>query len=171
MCRIFYTFVDISDAFAPKRKHKICSHAAYGLLKKCALKCGFDVSDFEIIRNEHGKPYLKNSEFFFNISHSDDFVCLVISDREVGIDTQRVGDVNPDVVKRFLKKESLGELENTYLWTDYEAIGKYFGVGIPHSIELVPSIAIDHFRVGDFCISLCREFEDVPHAPETISVK
>ena len=38
------------------------------LLKKVLKKEG--IKDIEIIYNDYGKPYLKNKELYFNISHS-----------------------------------------------------------------------------------------------------
>lgn len=172
MCRVFYTFVDINDDLSPKEKRKISSDIAYKLLFKGAKLCGFDICEQTIIRSENGKPYVKNGAFFFSISHSDEFVCVAISDHEVGIDTQKIGDVSDEVVRRFVKKQPGSAVENTYFWTDYEAVGKYFGVGIPHSLELSSDMQILRFQCQNYCISVCLSKGEECLPPEgIISIK
>ena len=46
------------------------------------------VTNAEIDYNEHGKPYLKNNELYFNISHDKNTTALVTSDKEIGVDLQ-----------------------------------------------------------------------------------
>ncbi len=161
MCRLFYTLVDTYGAKDSKEKRKITSQAAHTYLKTCAKACGFEAVDLELFKNEHGKPYLKNSEFYFNISHCGEFICIAISEYEIGVDVERIGNVKPQIIERFLKKNPSDDLENTYLWTDYESIGKYYGTGIPHQHVLGKDMAIDRFQCGDFCISLCHQADDI----------
>ena len=42
----------------------------------------------EIKKNEYGKPYLLNNEFYFNISHSNEITAIAISNSNVGIDIE-----------------------------------------------------------------------------------
>ena len=172
MCRVFYKFLDFDKGLFPKEKRRISKVAAYDLLFAAAGLLGYDIDETEIARSEKGKPYLKNGAFYFSISHCKNFVCVALSDSEIGIDAQGIGDVDPKVVERFMKKTPTDDISNTYLWTDYEAIGKYFGVGIPHSIACGDDTRISRFRVENFCISVCHTAKDVCECPETIiSVK
>lgn len=172
MCRVFYKFVDFDKGISPKEKRRISKTAAYDLLFSAAKLLGYVIDETEIVRSEKGKPYVKNGALYFSISHCQNFVCVALSDSEIGIDAQGIGDVDPKIVERFMKKTPMDDISNTYLWTDYEAIGKYFGVGIPHSIACGDDIRVSRFRVEDFCISVCHTVKDICESPETIiSVK
>ena len=172
MCRVFYSFIDFDDNISHKEKRRQNSLAAYKLLYAAAKICGYDTAELEIVKNEKGKPYVKSGAFFFSISHCDSFVCVALSQYEIGIDTQKVGDVSDKVIERFLKEKPVDKLTNTYLWTDYEAIGKYFGVGIPHSVGLDINNRITRLKCGEYCISVCHNVKDECHLwQDIISVK
>lgn len=87
---------------------------------------------------ENGKPYLKDSELHFSLSHSGDYILLAVSDQEIGADIQE--KQSKDVVKlanRFFAPEEaqyLGilplESQRDYfyhLWTAKEACTKLLG--------------------------------------------
>mgnify|MGYP002627143101 CR=1 FL=1 len=59
-----------------------------------------NISD-EIIYNEYGKPYLKNSNLYFNLSDSKGVSACVISDKEVGIDIEKLRKTNLNVIDKF----------------------------------------------------------------------
>ena len=160
MCRVFYTYIDNCDSISSKDKRRQSSLAAYKLLSEAAKLCGYDCTELNIIRSEKGKPYVENGEFYFSISHCDSFVCVAISQYEVGIDAQRIGDVSDKVIERFLKEKPLDDIFNTYLWTDFEAVGKYFGVGIPHCLVLDTNARITHLKCGEYCVSVCHNATD-----------
>lgn len=42
----------------------------------------------EILRDAYGKPYLKDEKLHFNVSHSGDYLAIVISEQPVGVDIQ-----------------------------------------------------------------------------------
>ena len=101
-----------------------------------------------IVRNEKGKPYFEDKGLpYFNISHSGDYLVVVVSDVEVGIDIQEVGDNferSLKTARRFFSKEEAEEIEriaeevsaevaNEYffrLWTRKESYGKCLGAGV-----------------------------------------
>src|SRR5690554_797379 len=58
--------------------------------------------------NNYGKPYLKDwDEFHFNISHSGKWVVCAISNKPVGIDVERIKDLNIKIADRFFSKEEV----------------------------------------------------------------
>lgn len=82
---------------------------------------------------EHAKPYF-DGNIDFNISHSGDIVCCVISDTaKVGIDIELQREVKPATLKKFLT-DAAGSSENKTaknnkhqffnIWTKNEAIIK-----------------------------------------------
>lgn len=117
-------------------------------------------SELNIGHMESGKPYLMavdeklgNSEyfepdsFFFNISHSGNYVALVWdSHSEVGIDIEDVsrGHKSLSLAKRFFSQEEMDYLlgleeqkvseEFIRLWCRKESYGKMVGTGLSESI-------------------------------------
>ena len=64
--------------------------------------------DHEILTSPQGKPYIKDMEdFFFNLSHSGDMAVIAVSDREVGVDIQKLKHFNDSLVDHVFNKEDL----------------------------------------------------------------
>ncbi|HHX18400.1 MAG TPA: 4'-phosphopantetheinyl transferase superfamily protein [Clostridium sp.] len=83
------------------------------------------INNDEIIfkTNEFGKPYLKDhDEFHFNISHSGKWIVCVVSDKPVGIDVEKIKDLDIKIADRFFSKE---EVEDLYKTKESERL-KYF---------------------------------------------
>lgn len=88
---------------------------------------------------EGGKPYFKNSPWYFNISHSGDYVICVLSRGEVGADIQlhRAGEAMK-LAERFFSPEEIRALKQAEderslffrLWARKEACGKLTGEGL-----------------------------------------
>ena len=103
---------------------------------------------FEIA--EHGKPYAKNLNIEFNISHSADMVICVVDTRPVGVDIEKIRPVDLNTAKRiFIEEETryvFGFIPDTEdynhylndvvlqrffeLWTRKESYGKLVGTGL-----------------------------------------
>lgn len=118
------------------------------LIKKACFDFGISYEDTEIVFNEYGKPYFKNSKYFFNTAHSGKYAICVISDKEVGIDIEEIKDFKDKVAKRYFtsKENQYIELSNEKvdlfyrLWTFKESYVKCLGKGLSiplNSIELV----------------------------------
>ena len=75
-----------------RRQDKIRTLVGEVLIRMIACeKLNLRNDDIVFYKNPYGKPYLKsNQEFYFNISHSGDFVVAAIDNGEVGIDTEQV---------------------------------------------------------------------------------
>lgn len=98
--------------------------------------------DVEYEYNEYKKPYIKGKEnFFFNISHSGDFVCAAFDDEEIGIDVEKIDKMHyEDIAERFFAKEEyewLIKQDVSYrincfykLWTLKESYVKLKGRGL-----------------------------------------
>ncbi len=88
--------------------------------------------DLEISFLKNGKPYLKNNNIFFNISHSKNLVVAIFYDNNCGIDIQLISEYNKNIIKKnFHKKEIFNFTNNNkntcidYKDTDYNAIKKH----------------------------------------------
>jgi 4'-phosphopantetheinyl transferase len=102
--------------------------------------------DFEICREKNGKPYIKNHPFFYNISHSGDYVFCAVSDSEIGADIQKKSKTDYNkLAERFFSEEeaaAVNGLEDICqknelfyrLWCRKEALGKLSGEGIASSV-------------------------------------
>jgi 4'-phosphopantetheinyl transferase len=76
-----------------------------GYLKK-------DMRDLKFDFQEHGKPFLPDSELRFNLSHTTDLIACSFSLREVGIDVERVEPKRPWalIAKRFFTSDEVDYL-------------------------------------------------------------
>lgn len=98
----------------------------------------------------HGKPYVKNLDVEFNISHSDEMVVCAISDNSVGIDIEKVRPISVNILRRvctdvdlkyiFGDTVTINNIPDNFndkqlcrfyeVWTAKEAYFKYIGTGI-----------------------------------------
>ena len=83
----------------------------HNLLEKENIK----YEEQQFIINEYGKPYINNKRLFFNISHSYDYVITIISDKEIGIDIEKIRKTNLNTIDIFAtqkEKEYILSSEN-----------------------------------------------------------
>lgn len=95
--------------------------------------------DKQLVYNEKGKPFLASGKKYFNISHSGDYVVLVIADCDVGIDIEKIRTYHEAIVKKVFNTKQKAELLTkegdernksfTRIWTECEAILKLKGIG------------------------------------------
>jgi len=144
----------ISDFFSYKDSQRTLIGdllARYIICKKYNMKN----TDIIFFKNEYGKPFLKNyPHFYFNISHSKDYVVCAVSDMPIGIDIELVKNINLNVAKRFFSASEYNylltqpkeeQLDYFYkLWTLKESYIKAVGKGL--SIPL-----------NSFSINICND--------------
>lgn len=127
-----------ADRFVQKRD-KMLSIGAEILLKRALFDCG--IEDFSLKYGESGKPYLADNAVFFNLSHSENTVICAVSEREIGVDAEKVGEVDLEIARRFFHRDEFELLENLptneekremffRLWTLKESFVKALGKGI-----------------------------------------
>ena len=86
--------------------------------------------------DEYGKPY--GEEVEFNFSHSGQIAVCGISNSPLGVDVEKIRDVNFDVAKRNFSKKEYEKLlssqnpEETFfeLWVKKESYAKALGIGL-----------------------------------------
>ena len=99
--------------------------------------------------NKRGKPELDNN--FISITHSFDYSGIILSDRKVGIDIEKLRPSILKISKKFINQHEInliGELsiENlTKVWTIKEAIFKAFGFS---GIDFKKNIIIESINTG-----------------------
>ena len=92
--------------------------------------CGKNMDIKKIHKGQYGKPYY-DDKFYFNISHSKNYVVVAVDEDEVGIDIEESRYVSPSLTKRILTKNERimdGDVLNN--WVLKEAYVKYLGVGL-----------------------------------------
>lgn len=126
------------------------------LIKKIADD--YNIKNYKIIKNEYGKPYLENNGVYFNISNSDSVVVAAVSDKEIGIDIQKI-KYNEAIVnrtfteseKQYLNKSSDKKKAFTLIWTMKESYVKKLGIGVGYGLKNVDTInMIDKFKVIEY---------------------
>jgi len=103
------------------------------------LELAPDISLKNILLTETGKPFLTDQSYFFSISHSADYVAVIISSKSnVGIDIQDVVPKIERIKQKFLtevemnlfSKLSIFPIEQfTFAWTIKEAMFKFVDEG------------------------------------------
>ena len=76
-----------------------------------------------ITKNKYGKPYLNNN-IYFNISHTNEYVVLVTSDKEIGIDIEKIREKDLKEAKFFTTEQEYNYIINSKnpqesFWTIY----------------------------------------------------
>ena len=101
------------------------------------------LSKDQLFYNEYKKPYLKDNPLYFNISHSNQLIAIIVSDKECGIDIEYI-DETRNLAKISRKVLSPNELllynlsirKHKYFykqWTKKEAYYKQIGTGIKYN--------------------------------------
>ena len=148
------------DNGSNERLKKERAIAWYMLYKLLLTYHNIDLTKCSIYENENGKPYIDG--IFFNITHSKDYIGIIISDEECGIDIEKI---ELKVDKEKFAKKILDEVEyqeflsdNTveYLikkWTKIETYYKIIGEGLSFS-----NIKINNKEKDIYTIKLDEEY-------------
>lgn len=158
---------------------------AGGLLLRQVLNV---TSDEQLTENKFGKPLLKDGTRNFNLSHSGDYVCLVVSDTTVGVDIERIQQPMFDVTEQVLHRDELEYLSRNTLnaseifysiWTLKESFVKALGVGLQldtKSFAILPDTSFLYFfenqswyfkqyQVYDYIVSVCGHDDNFAAKP------
>ena len=90
--------IDKLKKTADKKRSLLGEYCLIKLLKKYY---NIDYKKTNFYTNEYGKPYIQDSNIFFNISHSNDYVIVAISNKEIGIDIEKIRDTNINTINQF----------------------------------------------------------------------
>ena len=78
--------------------------------------------DCDILEKD-GKPYLKNNEIYFSISHSKELICICFDKSEIGVDIEFEKERDyKKILKHYnITDENISQQEFYKMWTIYEA--------------------------------------------------
>lgn len=113
-------------------------------LLKDVLKNELNITNYELTYNKYNKPYLKNRNIHFNISHDKNTTVLVTSDKEIGVDIEYY-TYKESVMKKYYNEFEQQEIINsnnkeyefTRIWVMKEAFVKMKGQGISYGLQNV----------------------------------
>lgn len=137
------------------------------LLTMSAIKKSFNIPFCEqrFAFGKYGKPYLyEHPEVHFNMSHSCNLAAVAVSDREVGIDIEKLRDYKENVAEKYFSeyekncvKISLApQTEYTKIWTAKEAVLKMHGTGLcsDNIKNCLDGENVISFSLGGYILSL-----------------
>ncbi|MDB5283989.1 MAG: 4-phosphopantetheinyl transferase superfamily protein [Bacteroidota bacterium] len=111
-------------------------------------------SHAEIVKDESGKPWLKDSAHHISISHSAQFAAVMMSNtKAVGIDLEPVNEKVERIAPKFLRSDEIDAInaaEKTrkliLYWSAKESLYKLYGKG---GIEFTTQLLISPFDLQD----------------------
>lgn len=124
------------------------------------------ITSYKILKSKNGKPYLENSNIFYNISHKNKMVGLIISNSEVGLDIEYIDTENikrESILKYFFTEKERESITNNEelltLWTKKESYIKLNGGMLRDAIGLdINNINViyDTFKLDNYIITICK---------------
>lgn len=152
----------------------VCAHML--ALKGISEYTNLSPEEIIIAEDQNGKPYCKNADIFFSLSHADNMVVCAVSDKPIGIDIEKIRTVNMATAKRICTKR---ELEHVFghapddedfkkcedkeiltrfyeIWVKKEAFGKKEGTGIAYNMKKVDVLDMPCTQEGEYIIAVCE---------------
>lgn len=104
--KYFYKFIYQEKKYKikkyKKKMRKIQAITGEILLKNLLKKhYKIDYKDLTFYLNKYNKPYIKNKNIYFNISHSYNYVAVAISNKEIGTDIEKIRPTNINTINYF----------------------------------------------------------------------
>lgn len=137
-----YPIITRCDRYKVEEKRKQ-SVIGYYLLKQYLLK-DFKIELYDVSINEYGKPFI--DEIYFNISHSNNMIAIIISDNPCGIDVEYEDIRCLKLAKKILNNSELSYFNNLsddlkleYVmkkWVSLEAYSKMIGNNLNLKLEI-----------------------------------
>ena len=124
------------------------------------------ITSYKISESINGKPYIDNSNIFYNISHKNKMVGLIISNSDEGLDIEYIDTENikrQSSLKYFFTEKERESITNNEelltLWTKKESYIKLNGGMLRDAIGLdINNINViyDTFKLDDYIITICK---------------
>lgn len=104
----------------------------------------YGYSKKDIVYNEYRKPFIKDNELYFSVSHDRNLIVIVVSDKCIGVDLQFLTYDEKVLKKAYTEKEIeiLKQSNNrlydfTKMWTMKEAYVKFLGKGLTYDFKRI----------------------------------
>lgn len=181
-----------------KNPAAIRQSAGAGILLFSALQtCGLADRLEDIQEGRYGKPFLPDSSFFFNLSHSGDMALCAFGDIPLGADIQQIRGNIPEKTAKILSAleeiylQNQTEREQTAafykMWAMKESVIKWDGRGLRlpmHSIRIIQNgiladeitffkkkLFLQRYELPGYAVSICAERRSFAKTPTEIMTK
>ncbi len=133
------------------------------LLIQGLKKHNIDYNRIKIKKNSYGKPYIQNNPLYYSISHSHDYVVCAFSKNKIGIDIEKIRDVDIQIMNQFAtpneKKyilKSKKQLFNRFftIYTLKEAYFKMLGKNLNNMLNIEFTINKNYISCSDFKVKV-----------------
>jgi len=156
--------------------------ATASFLGKCLVQYAFQqegqlFSWNDVAYTEKGKPYLEESSWQFNISHSGNYVAVIIGQGLVGVDVERYREVNLELFNRQFSEAEWEQIHQAEIpsqkfiefWAIKEAAIKADGRGVSilsqtnilNASELIADGQLMHYQLlnihADYACAVCMD--------------
>lgn len=121
-----------------------------------------DTTKIEYIYNEFGKPYIKDSNLYFSLSHSNGVIALAVSKEEIGLDIELIKDVKDNLALKVMNEAEYniykGLSKNDKIsyfyevWTSKEAYVKKLGTTLtlnPSNINIDTDVILKNINISN----------------------
>jgi phosphopantetheinyl transferase len=105
------------------------------------------------LKDEFGKPYLSNSTHYISLSHSRDYIAVIMSDVPCGVDIQYLVPKIARIARRFMSAQEISQLNRNRVieqmhvyWGAKESIFKAYG---RKSVDFKKHIFVHQFEFFD----------------------
>lgn len=165
-----------AERFRYKEDAYRCIYAE-ALLRYSFREAGKEYDLEYIKRNKFGKMYLDN-DFFFNLSHSGNWVVVAYGKYDVGVDIEKIRKSTNEIVEAAFSSEEKKHIdlyiglekmqEITRIWTMKESYIKFLGTGFytdmkTFSVDTASGTIKDNNRMNDYKIVIKSELFEKNH--------
>ena len=112
------TVSNFDTVFISKKRN--IEHQIGRFLTKYIAKNMFNLTNTEIITKDK-KPVLASSDLKFSISHSEDYVAVAFSKKEIGLDIEKYKERNLEKLSKYFNKNFDNQEDFYKYWTLFEA--------------------------------------------------
>lgn len=117
------------------------------ILVRCMIcvKFGVRLTDIDIQVSRTGKPFISGFPCYeFNISHTRSAVAVALSDKPVGVDVEKIREIDFRVAEKVFSDHEKAwlnvaapdsQLRFLEIWTKKEALVKYYGTGLTNDLK------------------------------------
>jgi 4'-phosphopantetheinyl transferase len=144
------------------------------ILLRCQLaaRLGKSLEGITLQKADNGKPYIAGAPFLeFNLSHTRNAVVVALSDKPIGVDIERIRNINmriaehvcSDIELSWLKESGADQTLRFFdIWTKKEALLKQAGTGLTGRLKNIDvlgrrSPSLSTFFDNDYVMSVCSE--------------
>jgi 4'-phosphopantetheinyl transferase len=118
-------------------------NSVYKVLSDSLKEQNIEFNRESVYYGEHGKPYLNESDLFFNISHCNGLAVCAVEPFETGVDAENIRKYPSGALKRAFserEKEIVLSHENPdemffRIWTLKESFVKAIGIGVSYPLN------------------------------------